>query len=412
MAKYKRHETGKDGVYFIMGKSAKGKPEKIFYIRYRRDGKMVEEKAGRQYRDDMTPSKAALIRAKRIEGDELSNQARREAEADQKQATTTLAEAWPTYLEAKKARWSPRYLLDHQRMIDPGGRPAIRAGKGNITKPGALAALGNKELADINEKTVEDWLEAETATRPTQARLAFGILKAFMNWASRRPGFKDVVDPNVCSRQIKEDLLPPKNAKEDCLQREQLGLWFKEVRKLDPVISTYLQGLLLTGARRNELAPLKWEAVDFQWQSMRIHDKVEGERTIPLPPYLAALLYRLPRRNAFVFSSPRKNARLGYITEPRRAHKRACDAAGIEGLTLHGLRRSFGTLAEWVEAPVGVVAQIMGHKPSALAEKHYRRRPLDLLRLWHTKIEGWILEQAGIPQPAEDVELGLLRVVK
>ena len=34
--------------------------------------------------------------------------------------------------------------------------------------------------------------------------------------------------------------------------------------------------------------------------------------------------------------------------------------------------------------------------PSALAEKHYRRRPLDLLRKWHEKIETWILEQADI----------------
>ena len=52
----------------------------------------------------------------------------------------------------------------------------------------------------------------------------------------------------------------------------------------------------------------------------------------------------------------------------------------------------------------------MGHKPSALAEKHYRRRPLDLLRMWHTKIEGWILEQAGIEQPGEGQAPGL-RVV-
>lgn len=70
-------------------------------------------------------------------------------------------------------------------------------------------------------------------------------------------------------------------------------------------------------------------------------------------------------------------------------------------MSLHGLRRSFGTLAEWVECPTGVVAQIMGHKPSAIAEKHYRRRPLDLLHMWHVRIEAFMLEQAGIAQPAE-----------
>ena len=65
--------------------------------------------------------------------------------------------------------------------------------------------------------------------------------------------------------------------------------------------------------------------------------------------------------------------------------------------TLHGLRRSFKSLTEWLEIPAGVVAQIMGHKPSATAEKHYTVRPLDLLRVHHEKIEMWILEQAGLP---------------
>jgi intergrase/recombinase len=60
---------------------------------------------------------------------------------------------------------------------------------------------------------------------------------------------------------------------------------------------------------------------------------------------------------------------------------------------------------------VGVVAQIQGHKPSATAEKHYRQRPLDLLRLWHTKIEGWILEQAGIKQPSDSEHPHKLRVI-
>ena len=57
---------------------------------------------------------------------------------------------------------------------------------------------------------------------------------------------------------------------------------------------------------------------------------------------------------------------------------------------------NFGSLTEWLETPAGVVAQIQGHKPSATAEKHYKRRPLDLLRVHHMRIEAWILEQAGV----------------
>ena len=39
----------------------------------------------------------------------------------------------------------------------------------------------------------------------------------------------------------------------------------------------------------------------------------------------------------------------------------------LEGLTRLGLRRSFKGLTEWLEIPAGVVAQLMGHKPSAIA---------------------------------------------
>ena len=86
----------------------------------------------------------------------------------------------------------------------------------------------------------------------------------------------------------------------------------------------------------------------------------------------------------------------GHLTDPSSAHRCACIAAGLSGLTLHGLRRSFASLTEWLEVPTGVVAQIQGHKPSATAEKHYKRRPLDLLRLHHERIEAWILDQAGL----------------
>ena len=84
--------------------------------------------------------------------------------------------------------------------------------------------------------------------------------------------------------------------------------------------------------------------------------------------------------------------------------------AGIPKVAIHGLRRTFKNMAEWVEVPAGVTAQLMGHKPSAIAERHYTSRPLDLLRAWHVKIEAWILEQAGVEQPKE--EQASLRLVK
>jgi len=207
-----------------------------------------------------------------------------------------------------------------------------------------------------------------------------------------------------------KDALPKRTAKTDCLQREQLPAWFAAVRQIqNPVISAYLQVLLLIGSRREELAGLKWEDVDFRWKSITIRDKVEGERTIPLTPFVAALLSALPRRNAYVFSSP--TAASGRLSAPFAKHQQACEIAGIDAVSLHGLRRSFATLSEWTELPSGVVAQLMGHKPSATAERHYKVRPLDLLRQWHGKLEAWILAEAGIEFAAE-LNPGTLRAVK
>ena len=87
-------------------------------------------------------------------------------------------------------------------------------------------------------------------------------------------------------------------------------------------------------------------------------------------------------------------------------HSTACTDAGLEGL-----RRSFKSLTEWLDMPAGVVAQIMGHKPSATAEKHYTVRPLELLVSHHNKIEVWVLEQAGIAFDPATAGAGSLRVV-
>lgn len=153
---------------------------------------------------------------------------------------------------------------------------------------------------------------------------------------------------------------------------------------------------------------MRWDDINTKWRGMTIRDKVEGERVIPLTPYVWHLLGALPRRSEWVFAST--SAASGHIVIPRNPHHDACAVAGIEGLTVHGLRRSFKSLTEWLEIPAGVVAQIMGHKPSATAEKHYTVRPLDLLRVHHEKIEAWVLEQAGAKFDAQS-EPGKLRVV-
>lgn len=327
----------------------------------------------------------------------------RQAHADRAEAkrqerareTVKLGEVWSEYVAARQASWSESHRLDHAKMMQAPGQARRRSKK--TTKAGALFELSDERLVDLEADRLMAWLEREKAHRPTVAARAYRLLRACLAWSDEQPAYRGLVDvPRVFSSTLRR-AVPKPRAKSDVIQREQLAPWFAAVRAIDnPVMAAYLQALLLAGSRPTEMAELRWTDLDLRWSSMTLRDKVEGDREIPITPYLSSLIAWLPRRNDFVFSSPAADS--GRLTDANHRHTRVLRAAGLPHITLHGLRRSFGTLSEWVECPVGVVAQIQGHKPSALAEKHYRQRPLDLLRLWHTRIERWILSQARIDQ--------------
>ena len=322
----------------------------------------------------------------------------------------TVGKVWALYLEARRPRWGERHYSEHLLLVKPGGVASKRAA-GGVTAPGILHPLMGLALRDLKPAVIEAWAERETQTRPAAARLAWRCLKAFLSWCAEQPEYAPVLpSANPAKTNKARESLGKAGVKQDALLKEQLPAWFDAVRnQQNPVIAAYLQTLLLTGARAGEVLGLRWDDINTKWRGLTIRDKVEGTRVIPLTPYVWHLLAALPRRNDFVFSST--TAAGGCIVIPRNPHHDACAVAGIDGLTVHGLRRSFKSLTEWLEIPAGVVAQIMGHKPSATAEKHYTVRPLDLLRVHHERIEAWILEQAGIVFDAKAAP-GALRVVQ
>lgn len=319
----------------------------------------------------------------------------------------TVGEVWQRYIEERHPHWGAHTVRDHEKMVHAGGQARKRR-PGVKTKPGPLASLMSRRLLELDSVTIEAWATREAADRPARVRLALRLFKAFLRWAAAEPAWKGKLDPAIVGGKKVREAAGKAKPKNDYLQREQLATWFAYVRQIqNPVISAYLQCLLLTGARREELATLRWEDVNFQWRGMTLKDKIEEQRAVPLTPYVAHLLASLPRRNQWVFSSPTSAS--GRLKEPSIAHRQACAAAGLE-LTLHGLRRSFASLCEWLDIPGGISAQIQGHAPQGVREQNYIRRPLDLLRLHHEKIEAWILEQAGI-EFDRDNEPGKLRVV-
>ena len=328
----------------------------------------------------------------------------------------TVGEAWAAYIAERTPHWGDLHRKDHERLTRAGGETSKRGTRGRgVTIAGPLHPLLGLALRDLTAPVIEAWAAREAQTRPTAARLAWRLLKAFLGWCAEQPEYAPVL-PSVNPAKTKKarEALGKAGVKQDALLKEQLPAWFAAVGQLqNPVVAAYLQTLLLTGARAGEVLGLRWEDVNTQWQGLTLRDKdnskggIEGTRQIPLTPFVWHLLASLPRRNEWVFGSDTKAQP---ISRPHRRLADVCTVAGIEHLTLHGLRRSFSSLAEWLELPAGVIAQIQGHKPSATAEKHYRVRPLDLLRVHHEKLEGWILEQAGIVFDTK-AEPGKLRLI-
>ena len=298
-------------------------------------------------------------------------------------------EAWIAYMEAPHSKWGEAHRREHLTSSQEGGTvPKIGTG---LTRPAPLASLLALPLNEITAEVVANWLRKEIPVRPSFAQNCLRKFRAFINWCLTQPAYKSATHADCCTAKVVRDITPANKTKpNDCLQKEQLKLWFEHIRRIsNPVFSAFYQALLLTGARRGEMQILKWADVDFKWQKMTIRDKVEPTRTIPLTPHLATLLHSLPRINDYVFSSP--SSKQGYIIGMTKPHQTSVAAAGLPHISIHGLRRSFATLSEWLEIPAGVVKQIMGHKPGTVAEKHYIQRPIDLLRKHHTAIETFIL---------------------
>ena len=218
----------------------------------------------------------------------------------------TVGEVWAVYLEARRPHWGARHHADHVKLVQAGGEVSKRGTRGRgVTVAGPLHSLMGLTLRDLTAPAIEAWAAREAQTRPTSARLAWRCLKAFLSWCAEQPEYAPVL-PSVNPAKTKKarEALGKAGVKQDALLKEQLPAWFAAVQQIqNPIAAAYLQVLVLTGARPGEVLGLRWEDVNTKWKGLTIRDKVEGERVIPLTPYVSHLLHSLPRRSDWVFPS-------------------------------------------------------------------------------------------------------------
>lgn len=138
--------------------------------------------------------------------------------------------------------------------------------------------------------------------------------------------------------------------------------------------------IAFTGLRWGEASALRWDDLDLErglvrirrtnWRGRPVSPKtVASARTVPLPAQLVAIFSAVPkwRRTGWLF--PARGGELHRGTPLRAVVDRACAAAGVRRITVHGLRRTYNNLARQLAARE-VVKSITGHATDAMLE-HY-----------------------------------------
>ncbi|RJP93925.1 MAG: site-specific integrase [Desulfobacteraceae bacterium] len=360
MAKFKRHQTKYPGVYFIESKHiATGETEKIYYIRYRRNGKMVEEKAGRQQQDDMTPSRAAKLRGMRIDGDQKSNQESRISEKTELNKMTMIR-LWDAFYEAKQENKSVRDDLYRWNSY--------------LEKD-----FGRKMPQDITTTDIDRLRHRLTkkGLAPATVKQGIVLLKRIINYGMKR-GLCPAIDPSRLHFQM------PKinNQKTEDLTLKQIECLLKAIEDSpNRQVANLMLMALYTGMRRGELFRLRWENLDFENGFIHLVEPKGGiDQKIPLNSSARQLLENHERTGSpFVF--PGRNG--GKRTDCKKALITIKKMAGLpeDFRPLHGLRHVYASmLASSGKVDLYTLQKLLTHKDSKMTQRYAHLRDDTLQR--------------------------------
>ena len=378
----KRFKTNYPGVYYIESTTGRtGKPERVYYIRYRKDGKQVEEKAGKQYADDMTPARAAGVRTKRMQGKELSNRRRREA----KKAAE----------KAEEGRWTIDRLWEEYKIQRPDLKGIVT--DENRYKNYIESRFGMKEPKDLIQLDV-DRLRINLLKKraPQTVKHVLALLKRIINFGVKKglcqgPSFK-IEMPTV------------HNLKTEDLTAKQLSRLMKAIDEDDNIqAANVMRMALFTGMRRSELFRLHWNEIDFDRGFIHIKDSKGGpDQKIPLNEAARQVLENHPRTDSpLIF--PGRGGRQKTVLNKRfikRIKKRANLPKGFR--PLHGLRHLYAsTLASSGRVDMYTLQKLLTHKSPQMTQRYAHLRDDALRRA--ADLAGELIEQAANSKSEEQL---------
>ncbi len=365
-SKRKRNKTEYPGVYFVEGISASaGHTERIYYIVYRKKGKQIEEKVGRQFRDSMTATRAARIRGYKVDGINPTNDESRQAEQARR--------------DEEAGRWTISRLWEAYKELNPTLK-RLRVDKGlycNYLKD----RFGHKEPHEIISLDVDRLrMQLSKTRKPATVWAALELLKRLVNFGVKR---------NLCKEMPFYVKMPTiNNEKTEDLTSEQMQRLLKAIRVDQSVQArNFMMMVLFTGMRRGELFRLKWDDLDFKNDRVWIRDpKGKKDQAIPMNPDARKLLRYHERpypESTFVFPGRNGLQRTDIKLQVNRIKKRAKlpkDFRPLHGLR-HGLRHVYASmLASSGQVDMYTLQKLLTHKSPQMTQRYAHLRDDTLMK--------------------------------
>jgi integrase len=247
------------------------------------------------------------------------------------------------------------FITRYARVHTRSWRKTERLLQGEVVAP-----WKGRKLSTITRRDIHHLLDAIVDRGvPIAANRTLSALRKMLKWSVSR-GLIEQSPAEGINRPS------PEKPRERVLNISELRMVWKDSVALGWPFGDILRLLILTGARRSEIAELPWDEVDLEtglWTLPAGRAKNGRALLTPLPEAALEILRAAPRTGGrFVFSLDGKQPVVNF-TRPKRKV-----GAGLPPWVIHDLRRSFATgLATEIATLPHVVEAILNHSPGQIA---------------------------------------------
>jgi integrase len=374
-------------------------------LRYRADGASRKFTLGSFPSLDLKAARRAAeeARGKIARGEDPAGQkaADRAAAKAEREGETDLVEKVVEKFIERHAKAQTRDWRETKRLLE---KNVVERWRGR-----RLSAITPPQIHDLLDSIID-------RGAPIAANRVFAQLRLMCSWAVKR---------GLISRSPCDGVSAPSSergrARERVLSDDEIRIVWKATRQplsapaadsigwpFGPIVKL----LLLTAARRDEVAQMEWREVDLDramWTLPASRSKNRREHTIPLSDMALDILRSLPQieGSKFVFTTNARTAVSGFSKAKPALDRAMAELAGegsspIPGWVLHDLRRTVATNLQRLGVRLEVTESVLNHVSGSRAgivgvyQKHdYATEKRQALDVWATRLAEIVTGEAA-----------------